>query len=76
MIAAVRLPDGEDENEWLAVHVVDFYNEVSLLYGAGACGKRAGADGNVGGLLGARLFSLFLRQTPELEPTMTYISSV
>ena len=31
--SAVALPDGEDLNEWLAVHTVDFYNEVSLLYG-------------------------------------------
>lgn len=33
MRSAVLLPEGEDENEWIAVHVVDFYNEVSLLYG-------------------------------------------
>lgn len=33
MRTAVALPEGEDENEWLAVHTVDFYNEVSLLYG-------------------------------------------
>ena len=31
--AAVRLPEGEDKNEWFAMHVVDFYNEISLLYG-------------------------------------------
>jgi Mob1/phocein family len=46
---AVRLPEGEDENEWLAVNgqtlplifetdadvlVVDFYNQINLLYGA------------------------------------------
>lgn len=30
----VKLPDGEDENEWLAVNMVDFYNQVNLLYGA------------------------------------------
>jgi len=29
---AVKLPDNEDEDEWLAMHVVDFYNETSLLY--------------------------------------------
>jgi MOB kinase activator 1 len=33
MRAAVALPPGEDENEWLATHTVDFYNEISLLYG-------------------------------------------
>lgn len=33
MRLAVELPAGEDEAEWLAVHTVDFYNEVSLLYG-------------------------------------------
>ena len=33
MKAAVQLPPGEDVNEWCAVHTVDFYNEVSLLYG-------------------------------------------
>ena len=30
---AVKLPAGEDLNDWLAVNVTDFYNEVSLLYG-------------------------------------------
>ncbi|XP_037449476.1 MOB kinase activator-like 1A [Triticum dicoccoides] len=29
----VRLPVGEDLNEWLAVNTVDFFNQVSLLYG-------------------------------------------
>ena len=30
---AVKLPDNEDLNEWLASNIVDFFNEVSLLYG-------------------------------------------
>jgi len=30
---AVMLPKGEDLNEWLSVHTLDFFNEVSLLYG-------------------------------------------
>ncbi|KAK4506955.1 hypothetical protein PRZ48_000688 [Zasmidium cellare] len=30
----VQLPEGEDRDEWLAVNVVDFYNQVNLLYGA------------------------------------------
>ncbi|KAF6825349.1 maintenance of ploidy protein mob1 [Colletotrichum plurivorum] len=30
----VKLPDGEDENEWFAVNMVDFYNQINLLYGA------------------------------------------
>ncbi|XP_042034819.1 MOB kinase activator-like 1A isoform X2 [Salvia splendens] len=30
---AVRLPPGEDFNEWLAVNTVDFFNQVNLLYG-------------------------------------------
>ena len=29
---AVRLPPGEDLNEWLAVNTVDFYNAISVLY--------------------------------------------
>lgn len=29
---AVKLPPGEDENEWIAVHVVDFHNQVNMLY--------------------------------------------
>ena len=32
MRGAVKLPPGESEDEWLAMHVVDFYNETSLLY--------------------------------------------
>lgn len=31
---AVKLPQDEDLNEWLAVHVVDFYNQINMLYGA------------------------------------------
>lgn len=31
---AVKLPEGEDVNEWLAVNVVDFYNQINLLYGS------------------------------------------
>lgn len=30
---AVVLPKGEDLSEWLAVNTVDFFNEISLLYG-------------------------------------------
>src|SRR4051812_23919894 len=33
MRSAVMLPKGEDMNEWLAVNTVDFFNEISLLYG-------------------------------------------
>jgi MOB kinase activator 1 len=29
---AVVLPAGEDLNEWLAVNVVDFYNQLSMIY--------------------------------------------
>ena len=29
---AVRLPEGEDIREWLAVNTVDLYNAVSVLY--------------------------------------------
>ncbi|GAM84630.1 hypothetical protein ANO11243_026270 [Dothideomycetidae sp. 11243] len=30
----VKLPEGEDRDEWLAVNIVDFYNQINLLYGA------------------------------------------
>lgn len=33
LINAVKLPKDEDVNEWLAVHVVDFYNQINMLYG-------------------------------------------
>jgi len=33
MKSAVALPKGEDMNEWMAVNTVDFFNEISLLYG-------------------------------------------
>ncbi|KAK6131796.1 hypothetical protein DH2020_034492 [Rehmannia glutinosa] len=29
---AVKLPPGEDLNEWLAVNTVDFFNQVNVLY--------------------------------------------
>jgi len=47
--AAVRLPAGEDLNEWLAVHVVDFFNRINLIYGTvcdfctdASCAKMSG----------------------------------
>eukprot|EP00842_Homolaphlyctis_polyrhiza_P005174 jgi/Hompol1/5658/HPOL_004611-RA len=33
MRLAVKLPEGEDEPEWLAVNTVDFFNQINLLYG-------------------------------------------
>lgn len=33
MREAVKLPEGEDLNEWLALNVFDFYNTLSMLYG-------------------------------------------
>ncbi|CAM9276902.1 unnamed protein product [Ectocarpus sp. 6 AP-2014] len=38
MRLAVQLPPSEELNEWLAVNTVDFFNEVSLLYGIVADG--------------------------------------
>jgi Mob1/phocein family len=29
----VKLPAGENMNDWLAVHVVDFFNRINLIYG-------------------------------------------
>lgn len=29
----VQLPDGESLNDWIAVHVVDFFNRINLIYG-------------------------------------------
>ncbi|KAH9389084.1 MOB-like protein phocein, partial [Tyrophagus putrescentiae] len=29
----VRLPPGEDQCDWIAVHVVDFFNRINLIYG-------------------------------------------
>ena len=29
----VKLPKGEDFNDWLVVHVVDFFNRINLIYG-------------------------------------------
>ncbi|KAF7355264.1 Mob1/phocein [Mycena sanguinolenta] len=49
---AVQLPEGEDQNEWLAVHAVDFFNHLNMLYGTitefctreEACLHRAASD--------------------------------
>nr|WLO57501.1 MOB1 [Halisarca dujardinii] len=30
---AVALPNGEDPSEWIAVHTVDFFNQINMLYG-------------------------------------------
>lgn len=30
----VKLPDDEDSNDWVAVHIVDFFNRINLIYGA------------------------------------------
>ncbi|TMW57185.1 hypothetical protein Poli38472_003110 [Pythium oligandrum] len=60
IIDCVRLPDGYKREEWIAVHVIDFFNEINLLYGtisecctaescpqmaAGACYTYMWADG-------------------------------
>lgn len=29
----MTLPEGEDLNEWLAVNIVDFFNQINMLYG-------------------------------------------
>ena len=31
---AVKCPEGEDINEWLAYNVIDFFNQVNMLYGS------------------------------------------
>ena len=33
MTDMVAVPDGEDPKEWVAVHAVDFFNRISLIYG-------------------------------------------
>lgn len=33
LATAVKLPPGEDLNDWIAVHVVDFFNRINLIYG-------------------------------------------
>jgi MOB kinase activator 1 len=32
--SAVKIPPGEDLNEWLAVNIIDFFNQINLLYGS------------------------------------------
>lgn len=34
MYNAVKCPPNEDQNEWIAVNTVDFYNEINMLYGS------------------------------------------
>ncbi|KAG2393607.1 hypothetical protein C9374_007138 [Naegleria lovaniensis] len=34
LTAAVKLPEDENLNEWLAINTVDFYNTTNLLYGS------------------------------------------
>ncbi|RZF44241.1 hypothetical protein LSTR_LSTR003881 [Laodelphax striatellus] len=31
--SVVQLPEGEELNDWIAVHVVDFFNRIALIYG-------------------------------------------
>ncbi len=33
MSQAVQIPQGESLSEWLAVNTIEFYNEISLLFG-------------------------------------------
>lgn len=33
LVECIKLPDGYQLEEWVAVHVIDFFNEISLLYG-------------------------------------------
>ena len=37
LFQVVKLPKGEDFNDWLAVHVVDFFNRINLIYGTVSC---------------------------------------
>lgn len=32
LVAAVKLPEDEEKNDWLAANTVDFFNELTLLY--------------------------------------------
>ena len=34
MPEAVKLPQGTVQNEWITTHLVDIYNEISILYGS------------------------------------------
>lgn len=34
MSQAVKVPKGEDKNEWICVHCIDFYNVINLISGA------------------------------------------
>eukprot|EP00462_Mataza_sp_D1_P013973 CAMPEP_0175167410 /NCGR_PEP_ID=MMETSP0087-20121206/28333_1 /TAXON_ID=136419 /ORGANISM="Unknown Unknown, Strain D1" /LENGTH=180 /DNA_ID=CAMNT_0016457309 /DNA_START=335 /DNA_END=878 /DNA_ORIENTATION=- len=34
MKEAVKVPEAEDVNEWIAVNTVDFFNEINMLYGS------------------------------------------
>jgi len=34
LLEAVKLPPGEDLDEWLAVNVMEFFNQITLLYGS------------------------------------------
>ncbi len=31
--SVVRLPDEEEFHDWVAVHVVDFFNRINIIYG-------------------------------------------
>ncbi|DAZ97672.1 TPA: hypothetical protein N0F65_009673 [Lagenidium giganteum] len=33
MLDCVQVPEGTMAEEWIAVHIIDFFNEISLLYG-------------------------------------------
>ncbi|KAL0204878.1 hypothetical protein P9112_000185 [Eukaryota sp. TZLM1-RC] len=32
LASAVKLPEGEDHNEWVAAHIVDFVSQIQMLY--------------------------------------------
>ena len=34
MKEAVELPDKEDQNEWIAINLIEFFNEINELYGS------------------------------------------
>jgi hypothetical protein len=66
---AVKLPPGEDLNEWLAVNTVDFYNAVSVLYTTleEYCSSRTCEVMNAGSKVGAAC-SAELPRTARREP--------
>jgi len=72
MQVAVEVPKGEDLNEWLAVNTIEFYNEISILYGilVEFCTTESCPIMSAGPKYGITLIRIFVGRWPQCKDSL------